>query len=75
LSAWNDLEFEIEAVRDAGDDVVLLTRNQRQWGRHTEIATDFPSMAMVFSFRGDKVVRVCTYTDQRAGLEAAGLSE
>jgi hypothetical protein len=30
LSAWNDLEFEVEAVRDAGDDVVLLTRKQRQ---------------------------------------------
>jgi ketosteroid isomerase-like protein len=75
LSAWNDLEFEVEAVRDAGDDVVLLTRNQRQWGRHTGIASEFPSMAMVFSFRGDKVVRVRTYTDQHAALEAAGLRE
>jgi ketosteroid isomerase-like protein len=75
LSAWNDLQFEVEAVRDAGDDVVLLIRNQRQWGRHTGIATEFPSMAMVFSFRGDKVVRVCTYTDHHAALEAAGLSE
>jgi ketosteroid isomerase-like protein len=30
---------------------------------------------MVFTFRGDKVVRVCTYTDQHAVLEAAGLEE
>ena len=75
LTAWNDIEFEVEAVRDAGDDVVLLTRNQRQWGRHTRIASEFPSMAMVFTFRSGKVVRVCTYTDQHAALEAAGLSE
>jgi ketosteroid isomerase-like protein len=52
-----------------------LIRNQRQWGRHTGIASEFPSMAMVFTFRGGKVVRVCTYTDQHAALEAAGLSE
>src|SRR5512133_1240584 len=75
LSAWGDLEFEVEAVRDAGDDVVLLLRNQRQWGRHTGIATEFPSMAMVFTFRGGMVVRVCTYTDQQEALEAAGLRE
>ena len=33
LSAWSDLHFEIDDVRDAGDDVVLLIRNQRHWGR------------------------------------------
>ena len=75
LSAWNDLEFEVDAVRDAGDDVVLLIRNQHQWGRHTGIASEFPALAMVFTFGGDKVVRVRTYTDQHAALEAAGLSE
>ena len=75
LSAWNDLQFEVDAVREAGDDVVLLIRNQRQWGRHTGIATEFPSLAMVFTLRGGKVVRVCTYTDQHAALEAAGLRE
>jgi ketosteroid isomerase-like protein len=75
LSAWNDLEFEVDAVRQAGDDVVLLIRNQRQWGRHTGIATEFPSLAMVFTFSGGKVVRVCTYTDWHAALEAVGLRE
>jgi ketosteroid isomerase-like protein len=75
LSAWNDLEFEVDAVRQAGDDVVLLIRDQRQWGRHTGIATEFPSLAMVFTFRGGKVVRVCTYTDRHAALEAVGLRE
>src|ERR671930_2032976 len=40
LSAWSDLHFEIQDVVDAGDDVVLLIRNQRQWGRRSGIATD-----------------------------------
>src|SRR5919198_663585 len=68
LSAWQDLRFEIEAVRDAGDDVVLLVRNQRQWGRHSGIATDFPPYGMVFTFRGGKVVRQCTYPDHKSAL-------
>jgi hypothetical protein len=29
----------------------------------------------VFTLRGGKVVRVCTYTDQSAALETAGLRE
>jgi ketosteroid isomerase-like protein len=37
LSAWRDLEFEIQGVRDAGDDVVLLIRDQHQWGRHGKV--------------------------------------
>src|SRR5215212_4808786 len=35
LSAWKDLEFEVEDVRGGGDDVVALINNQRQWGRHS----------------------------------------
>ena len=75
LSAWKDLQFEIQGLRDAGDDVVLLIRNQRQWGRHSGIATDFPAYGMVFTFRGGKVVRQCTYPDQESALKAAGLRE
>jgi ketosteroid isomerase-like protein len=37
LQAWKDLEFDVEDVRDAGDDVVALIHNQRQWGRHSGI--------------------------------------
>ena len=75
LSAWEDLRFEIQDVRDGGDEIVLLIRDQRQWGRHTGIATDFPSYGMVFTIRGGKVVRLRSYPDQESALEAAGLSE
>ena len=75
LSAWSDLQFEIQDVMDAGDEVVLLNRNQRQWGRHTGLETELAPYGMVFTFRGGKVVLVRWYGDQDSALEAAGLSE
>jgi len=75
LSAWSDLDFEIQDVVDAGDDVVLLIHNQRQWGRHSGIATDIAPYGLVFTIRGGMVVRWRAYADQESALEAAGLSE
>jgi ketosteroid isomerase-like protein len=75
LSAWSDLRFEIEDVLDAGDDVVLLIRNQRQWGRSSGIEAEMPPYGMVFTIRGGKVVRWRIFPDQQSALEAAGLSE
>ena len=75
LSAWSDLSFEIEDVRDAGDKVVLLVRNQRQWGRYSGIETNVPPYGLVFALRGGKVTHWCAYPDQGEALEAAGLSE
>lgn len=76
LSAWSDLHFEIDDVRDAGDDqVVLLIRDQRQWGRQSGIETRVPPYGLVFTFRNGKVIRWCAYPDQESALEAVGLSE
>jgi ketosteroid isomerase-like protein len=75
LQAWRDIEFEVEDVRDAGDEVVALIRNQRQWGRRSGIVTEMPPYGLVFTIRGGKVVRWCAYPDHRSALEAVGLSE
>jgi ketosteroid isomerase-like protein len=75
LSAWSDLEFELEDVLDAGDEVVALVRNQRQWGRHTGIATEIPPYALVFTFRDGMVVRWRNFPDQEEALEAVGLKK
>jgi ketosteroid isomerase-like protein len=72
LSSWQDLHFEIEDMRDADDQVVVLIRNQRQWGRYSGIATESPPYGWVYTFRGNKVVRVGLYSDQESALEAAG---
>lgn len=75
LSAWKDLEFEVQDVQAAGDDVVALIRNQRQWGRHSGIATEMRPYAIVFTIRDGKIVRWCSYPDQDEALEAVGLGK
>ena len=73
LSAWKDLRFEVQDVVDAGDHVVVLVRNQRQWGHRSGIETEVPPYAHVFTFRNGKIVRWRGYPDQRTALEAVGL--
>jgi ketosteroid isomerase-like protein len=75
LSAWRDIQFDIQDVREAGDDVVVLIRNQRMWGQHSGVEVKFPPYGWVYTFRHNKVVRVRWYPDQESALKAAGLSE
>ena len=75
LSAWSDLDFELQDVVDAGDEVVALIGNQRQWGRHSGIVTEVPPYGLVFTIRRGKVVRWRAYPDQESALEAAGLRQ
>jgi ketosteroid isomerase-like protein len=75
LSAWRDLQFDIDDVRDGeGDEVAALIRNQRQWGRHSGIPTEMPPYGIVFTIHGGKVVRWRAFPDYQSTLEAAGLS-
>jgi ketosteroid isomerase-like protein len=73
FEAWDELEFEVDDVRDAGDDVVVLLRNQRQRGRHTQIWTELPPYAQVFTLRDGRLVRWRTFPTQESALEAVGL--
>ena len=75
FDAWKDLQFEVQAVLDAGEHVVVLIRNQHQWGRHSGIRTDFPPWAMVFTMRDGKLVRWRAFPDHRSALKAAGLNK
>ena len=75
LQAWSDLEFEVQDVLDAGDNVVALIHNQRQWGRHSGLATVVPPYALVFTIRDGKVTRWRSYPNQQEALEAVGLRE
>ena len=75
LDAWKGLEFKVEGLRDAGDDVVLLIRDQRQTGRHSGIVTALPPYAMVFTVRSGKLVRWRTFPNQESALKAVGLEE
>jgi ketosteroid isomerase-like protein len=75
FDAWKDLQFEVQAVLDAGEDVVVLIRNQHQWGRHSGIRTDMPPWAMVFTIRDRKLVRWRAFPDHPSALKAAGLED
>jgi ketosteroid isomerase-like protein len=75
LEAWQDIEFEVQDVLDGGDEIVALIRNQRQWGRHSGIATEMPPYGLVFTIRDGKVVRWRSYPNQQSALEAAGLRD
>jgi ketosteroid isomerase-like protein len=75
FDAWRDLSFEIEDVLEAGDEVVVLISNQRQWGRHSGICTELPPYAQVFTVRAGKLVRWRTFPDQASALKAVGLAE
>ena len=75
LSAWKDIQFEVQDVLDADGEVVALIHNQRMWGRHSGIPVDFPPFGLVFTIRNGKVVRWRSFRDQKSALEAAGLWE
>jgi ketosteroid isomerase-like protein len=74
LSPWQAFKFDYE-LRDAGDEVVSLISNQRQWGRHSGVETEVPPYAWLYTVQDGKVVRATFYGDHQSALEAAGLSE
>jgi ketosteroid isomerase-like protein len=54
----------------------LITRGRSLTGaigRHTGIITEVPDYALVFTFRGGKVVRWRFFPDLQAAFEAVGL--
>jgi ketosteroid isomerase-like protein len=71
--SWADLRVEVEDHRELGDRVVALGRI-RGTGKasHVEVVRVF---ATVFVVRNSRFIRVDTFDDPRAALEAAGLSE
>jgi ketosteroid isomerase-like protein len=75
MEAWTDLEFEVQDLRGAGDDVVVLIGDQHQAGRHTGIVTELPPYGMVFTLRAGKLVRWRTFPSQEEALKAVGLAE
>jgi ketosteroid isomerase-like protein len=75
LTAWQPIEVFDYELRDAGDSVVALISGQRNRGRHSGIEVDVEPYALVFTLRDRKVVRWAFYSDQREGLEEAGVPE
>jgi ketosteroid isomerase-like protein len=75
LAPWSDLEWDAEEVRAAGDDVVLVVANQRQFGRHSGIETRVPTYAWRYTFRGDRIVRITWHRSPADAFAAAGVTD
>jgi ketosteroid isomerase-like protein len=73
FGAWRELDFDYEAVLDAGDRVVAVTRLTAR-GRDTGATVSIRG-ADVFTLRAGKVVLHVAYPDAGEALKAAGLEE
>ena len=74
LSAWRDIDFDVQDVREGEDgEVVALIANQRQWGRASGVETIVDSYGLVFTCRDGKVVRWRAFSSQAEALDTAGL--
>jgi ketosteroid isomerase-like protein len=70
--AWTGLRFQIEEVRDAGEQVVVI--GQLAARAYTTGADVRARLAMLFEFRDDLLAGARTYTDVEEALQAAGLA-
>jgi ketosteroid isomerase-like protein len=73
LEPWASYRAEIEDVIDAGDDVVVLTRD---YGRRPGMSAEIPIVAAaVWTVREGKIARNCFYPNREDALRAVGLPE
>ena len=72
LEPWDDYEFEVEELHDAGDKVVAVLRES---GRSKAGVPVEQAFSQVLTFRDGKQIRAVTYASRAEALEAAGLRE
>ena len=73
FEAFEQVDFEIEELVEAGDKVVALIR-ARGRGRESGVVID-QRLPSVWTVRGGRVVRVRGYREAGDARDAAGLSE
>ena len=71
--AWDHVEYDYDALIDAGEYVISLVTRQGQ-GRASGIAVEMP-LALVWTIRDGKVVRVVWYHTRDDALEAIRVAE
>jgi hypothetical protein len=73
LERWGEYGFEVERLRDCGDDVLVVAREQGQ-GR-TSGASVSSRIYIVFTMREGKIARYREFYDEQPALQAVALSE
>jgi ketosteroid isomerase-like protein len=72
--AWGRVDYEVEELIDAGDDVISVVTVRGQ-GQGSGAEVEFTRHAGVWTLRDAKVVRVVWFKTREHALEAARLSE
>jgi ketosteroid isomerase-like protein len=71
--AFGDVHYDLEKVRDLGEQVAVLIR-VRGRGPSSGIEVDY-RFVPVFTFRGGRIIRMDRFAEWAEALEAVGLSE
>ena len=73
LSAFGAIDFEVEELIDAGDQVLAVIR-EREVGRASGVPVETTHL-VVYTLTGGKVIQMQVFDDRQQALEAAGLTE
>jgi ketosteroid isomerase-like protein len=73
LSAFDDVDYEVEDLVDGGDRVMAVI-HERETGRASRVPVDATHLA-VWTLADGKVSRMQVFDDRAGALEAAGLRE
>ena len=73
IKPWSHFTMEAEEIVKAGDSV-LVHVHQRGVGRTSGVPSELHYFTL-WSFRGPRIIRIESFRDRGAALEAVGLSE
>jgi ketosteroid isomerase-like protein len=71
---FEDWEIEIEAIRDAGDEQVLVILRQHARSKSTGLPVDM-TLGQVYTIRDGRQTRMEMYSDPAEAFAAVGLEE
>jgi ketosteroid isomerase-like protein len=73
LEAWESIEFRLDELIDAGDEIVALLWQVNR-GRASGVEVPQGEWAQVWTLRDGRVVRVRAFGDPAEALRAVGLA-
>ena len=73
LSVWEEVEFIIDEIIDAEDQIVVFLR-QRALGKASGVGGEFSPYAQIATIDDGLVTRLAFYSDRDEALAAAGLT-
>jgi len=73
ISVFGEVDFEVDELIDAGDQVLAVIR-EREVGRASGVPVETTHLAL-YTLSGGKVIQMQVFDDRQQALEAVGLRE